>query len=258
MRLNIPDKILVYHSFKDVLNFEKQLQWLTKHKNVLVTVDDGDISFYNVAYPLLLKYNIPSILFVIPSLIGTDTPFWWNEVMYYLGEQKGFEIATKLKYIPNQERIDYLITLRRQHHKPLFKQQQLTVEQLLEMERSGVIIANHSDTHPMFDQCNEEEIRNEIKNAKSFFERNAIKGFCIFAYPNGGYSELSETILKQEGIEYAFLFDHKLNKGIKNALRISRLSVNDSTPLWKFKFILSGWHSKLVPLNKFLYKILRR
>lgn len=258
MRLNIPDKILVYHSFKNVRNFEKQLQLLKKHKNVLVTTDDGDLTFYTVAYPLLLKYNIPSILFVIPSLIGTDTPFWWNEVMYYLGEVKGFEKATQLKYIPNQERIDYLIALRSQHDKPLFKQQQLTVEQLLEMERNGIIIANHSDSHPMFDQCNEEEIRNEIKNTKSFFERTTIKGYSIFAYPNGGYNDMSETILKQEGIEYAFLFDHKVNKGIRNPLRISRLSVNDSTPLWKFKFILSGWHSKLVPLNKFLYKFLKR
>ncbi|MFN3969036.1 polysaccharide deacetylase family protein [Flavobacterium sp.] len=256
--MNIPKTIVTYHSFENISNFEKQLQILKKQKNVLVTVDDGDLTFYTEAYPLLVKYKIPAILFIITSLIGTEIPFWWNEIMYYQGEVKGFKKATELKYIPNQERIYYLIKLRSLSDKPLLKQQQLTIKQLLEMQDNGIIIANHSDTHPMFDQCNEEVIRAEIKNTKLFFEANNLKGYSVFAYPNGGYNKMSETVLKQEGIEFAFLFDHKINKGIINPLRISRLSVNDDTPIWKFKLILSGWHSKWVPLNIFLYKILKR
>lgn len=258
MKLNIPNIIVTYHDFKAVPNFEKQLQILSKRKDVLLTTDDGDLSFYTKAFPLIAKYNIPTILFIIPSLIGTEEPFWWNEVYYYLGKAAGAEKIKELKLIPNKERVEYISNLRDQNNKEPLKQKQLSVEQLHEMQSNGVMIANHSFTHPMFDQCNELEIRSELKSVKAFFEAHNLNGYQVFAYPNGSHNELSEKILKEEGIEYAFLFDHKINKGRINPLRISRLSLNDYTPISKFRFILSGWHSRLLPLTKTVHKILNK
>ncbi len=126
------------------------------------------------------------------------------------------------------------------------------------MQNNGVIIANHSFTHPMFDQCNENEIRSELQKTKAYFEKNQLNGYEVFAYPNGNYSEVSEKILMQEDIRFAFLFDHKINKSNPNLLRISRLSMNEYTPIWKFRLILSGWHSRLLPLSKTFHKILKR
>jgi peptidoglycan/xylan/chitin deacetylase (PgdA/CDA1 family) len=254
----IPDKIVTYHEFGELSNFELHLQCLSRLKRMILTTDDGDLSFYKHAYPLLLQYNIPSILFIIPSLIGTDQPFWWKEVYYYLGKTAGSEKVKTLKTIPNSERVAYLESLRKQSDKPLLKQTQLTVAQLQEMQANGIVIANHSFTHPMFDQCSEDEIRNELHQTKAFFEQNQLNGYSLFAYPNGNYNELAEKVLKEEGITKAFLFDHKINKGNSNPYRISRLSVNDSTPVWKFKLILSGWHSKIIPITKTLYNLIRK
>ncbi|MGL2966880.1 polysaccharide deacetylase family protein [Flavobacterium sp. XGLA_31] len=256
-KFSLPNTVVTYHDFVDVSKFEKQLQLLARRKDVLVTVDDGDLSFYDKAFPLLQQYKIPAVLFIIPSLIGTEKPFWWNEVYYYLGPKEASGVIKRLKSIPNTERINDLEKLRKNSDKPLLKQRQLTIDQLHEMQKFGVVIANHSFSHPMFDQCSESEIRNELQKTKVFFEENQLNGYEIFAYPNGSHNALSEKILKEEGIEYAFLFDHKLNQGSPNPLRISRLSVNETTPLWKFRFILSGWHSKIVPLTKMLHKILK-
>jgi peptidoglycan/xylan/chitin deacetylase (PgdA/CDA1 family) len=257
MKIDVYKKILTYHDFENVSNFEKQLQVLSKSPNILVTTDDGDLSFYTNAFPLLVKYNIPSILFIIPSLIGTDEPFWWNEVYHYLGKAVGNEKIKELKSIPNQERINYLNTLRNSSEKSLLKQQQLTIAQLHEMQSNGILIANHSFAHPMFDQCSEEEIRSELQHARAFFETNNLKGYSVFAYPNGNYNAVSEKVLQEEGIEYAFLFDHKINSEF-NPLRISRLSMNEYTPIWKFRLILSGWHSRLLPITKSIHKILKK
>ncbi|RUA35650.1 MAG: hypothetical protein DSY77_02290 [Bacteroidetes bacterium] len=250
-------KILAYHTFNSTSNFTNHLKYL-KSQKVLITVDDGHISFYENAFPLLKPYQIPAILFIVPSLINTEKPFWWDEVIYYLGKEKGAVELKRLKSIPNHERLAFLEELRSTSEKPLLKQQQLTVEQLKEMQNAGIIIANHSFTHPMFDQCTEEELREELRKTKAFFEEHHLDGYDIFAYPNGNYNELAEKVLKEEGIKYAFLFDHKVNKGEINPMRISRLSVNDDTPLWKLKFILNGWHSKVLPLRKKLFSMLRR
>ncbi|NNT72554.1 polysaccharide deacetylase family protein [Flavobacterium sp. IMCC34852] len=258
MKLAIPHTIVTYHEFGNVSNFEKQLQLLSRQKKVLLTTDDGDLSFYTTAYPLILKYKIQTILFIIPSLIGTNDPFWWNEVYYYLGKTAGSQKIKTLKSIPNSERVAYLESLRTSGDKPLLRQTQLTVAQLQEMQNNGIIIANHSFTHPMFDQCSEDEIREELRRTKVFFEQNQLDGYSLFAYPNGNYNELTEKVLQEEGITQAFLFDHKINKGKINPLRISRLSVNHDTPIWKFKLILSGWHSKIVPLTKTLHHLLRK
>lgn len=258
MTVDLPHKLVTYHEFGNLSNFEKQLQWLSRQKKMLLTTDDGDLSFYTTAYPLLQKYKIPAILFIIPSLIGTNQPFWWNEVYYYLGKTAGIETLRTLKIIPNSERIAYLENLRKNSDKPILKQTQLTVAQLQEMQSNGIIIANHSFTHPMFDQCSETEIRTELQQTKAFFEKNQLNGYSLFAYPNGNFNALCEKVLIEEGVNQAFLFDHKINKGNSNPLRISRLSVNDYTPIWKFKLILSGWHSKLLPLTKTIHTLIRK
>jgi len=88
-----------------------------------------------------------------------------------------------------------------------------------------------------------------MKNSVEFLKTNDFD-HNIFAYPNGNFSSSSEKVLKSSNIKLAFLFDHKINFHLNDPLRISRLIVNDSTPLWKLKFILSGLHSKILPFTK--------
>jgi peptidoglycan/xylan/chitin deacetylase (PgdA/CDA1 family) len=227
-----------------------------QQKNVLVTVDDGDPSFYQHMFPLLVEYKLPAILFIITGLIDTKIPFWWDEMVYLLGAEKGEKKVWEVKGWPNQKRLTYLQQLREASDKPRLEQQQLTTAQLLEMQSAGVTIANHSHTHPMFDQCTEAELRAEFSNSKHFFEERGLKGYELFAYPNGNHSPFTEKIAKEEGIRQAFLFDHKLPAKQSNPFRRSRLSVTDNTSTNKLYFILSGWHSRVLPVSKKLYKVL--
>jgi poly-beta-1,6-N-acetyl-D-glucosamine N-deacetylase len=246
--------IVTYHKVSYTGKLRAQLEH-AKYKRVLVTVDDGDPSFYQVFYPEATRLQIPVVLFVVTSLIETEQPFWWDEVVYYLGEAKGNKEVRRLKSITNQERLQYLKTLKANSNKAPLKYQQLSVAQLQEMQAAGVLIANHSHTHPMFDQCTEEEIRAELRASKAFFTQHGLKGYEYFAYPNGNYNERVQKILIEEGIQYAFLFDHQLNKAPINPMRISRLSVNDDTPLWKLRLILSGWHSRILPLRRKIFNL---
>ncbi|MFD1188807.1 polysaccharide deacetylase family protein, partial [Pontibacter rugosus] len=235
----------------------KHFQLFDKN-SIAVTVDDGDISFYNYMFPLLKQRNIPAILFIITELIDTNIPFWWDELVYLLGDAEGEKKVWEVKSWLNKDRVEYLEKLRELSDKPRLEQVQLTTEQLLEMQQAGVIIANHSHTHPMFDKCTAEELKQELQNSKAFFQKHGLNGYELLAYPNGNVNLLAEEIAKQEGIKYAFLFDHQLSDLSGNPYRISRLSVTDQISIGKMRFILSGFHSKLLPLRKKLYNMLKR
>jgi poly-beta-1,6-N-acetyl-D-glucosamine N-deacetylase len=271
-------RILAYHSIDDVQNFESHIIYLKKNYNIiglkelefyqessciipneslLITFDDGDKSIFTKALPILKKHNVPAICFIITELIDTDKPFWWDEIEYYLGKEKGNEKVWEIKTWPNIERVNFLKELRGNSNYKRLSHIQLTTSQINVLECQGIAIANHSHTHPMFDRCSDEELEQEIIESKIIL--SSLKSHPnIFAYPNGNYSDNSEKILNKNRIKLAFLFDHKINKGIINPMRISRLRINDSTPMWKLKFILSGWHSKLLPVIKKIANYINR
>lgn len=248
-------KVVTYHKINSQNNLAAHFD-IYREKDVLVTVDDGDISFYHHMFPLLKAYKMPAILFVITGLIDTNVPFWWDDMVYLLGPEEGEKKVWEVKAWPNQKRLDYLQQLRVKTDKPPLEQVQLTTAQLQEMQAAGVTIANHSHSHPMFDQCTEEELREEFRKSRQFFEERQLKGYDLLAYPNGNSSPLAEKVAKEEGIQAAFLFDHKLPSNNSNPYRISRLSVTDTTGAGKLHFILSGWHTKLLPVRKKIFNIL--
>ncbi|MCZ2845027.1 MAG: polysaccharide deacetylase family protein [Candidatus Bathyarchaeota archaeon] len=268
-------KVLVYHKVLNREQFEKQINYLKQNyeiinplmledylnnklplpeKALMITFDDGDSSLYQNALPVLKRENIPAIIFVITNLIETNNPFWWDEIEYFLGVEEGYNKVWEVKTWPNNKREEYIKELRSNSNKELFKYPQLSLSELKEMQDAGVLIANHSHTHPMFDKCSDIELNKELEDSTAVLQSEGFN-FNYFAYPNGNYSERAERKLKEFGIKYSFLFDHKVNKGKFNPLRISRLKVNDKTPLWKLKFILSGWHSKVLPVTRTLGKL---
>lgn len=270
-------KVLAFHSIDNPIHFEKLIVWLSSNFNIisldqlndcvfknsiipknplLITFDDGDISVYNNGVSILKKYDLPAVLFVITDLIDTKKPFWWNEIKYYLDEVNGNKKVWEVKKWPNKDRELYIENLRKRANKPRLESPQLTSGQLREMQASRFTIANHSHTHPMFNKCSALEIESELTMS---INRLTALGFSpeYFAYPNGNFSLAAERKLQEYEIKTAFLFDHKINNKKINPLRISRLIVNDTTPLWKFKLILSGLHSQILPFVKVIGKLKR-
>jgi peptidoglycan/xylan/chitin deacetylase (PgdA/CDA1 family) len=271
-------RVLAYHTVNDKVNFEKQLKYISRHFNVisakdfkqylagnigfpkntvLITFDDGDRSVLENGLPLLTKYKLPAVVFIITDLIDTHKPFWWDEIEYYLGKENGNKKIWEIKNWANIDRENYLLELRQNYKKPLLRYMQLTTSQLTEMQNEGVEIANHSHTHPMFNLCTAQELEYEIQESKGILS-SLNSNPDIFAYPNGNYSDISEEILNKNGIKIAFLFDHKINKTKIHPLRISRLKLNDNTPLWKLKLILSGWHTRILPFTRTIGKFYRK
>lgn len=262
-------KVLAYHTVPDPFTFEKQLRYLKSNhtvidlvtlknhlfykqplpKNpVLITFDDGDISVFENGLPVLKKLDLPAVLFIITDLIDTNNTFWCRQVeKVFQKNGKSYLEARKqvnhLKNIPEKERMAYL------HNLEEVFGRQMSSKQLRFLNQNKIIVANHSHTHPMFNNCTFSEISKELEKTRTKFQEWGIGGYETFAYPNGNYNSTSEEALKENNIEVAFLFDHKINKKNINPLRISRIRVDTNTALPEFKVKISGFHSILMNLK---------
>jgi hypothetical protein len=94
------NKIINFHDVSNIVWFEsvikilkakydfisaEEIELFLKRNKTLkntchVTVDDGDLSFYEIIYPVLKNYKIPATLFVSPEAIVKRKNFWFQEI----------------------------------------------------------------------------------------------------------------------------------------------------------------------------------
>ena len=67
-------------SFINPKNFEKELKNNKSKRKILLTIDDGFLSFYKNAWPILKEKKIPFILFVSTREIGAYNYMTWNQI----------------------------------------------------------------------------------------------------------------------------------------------------------------------------------
>ena len=68
------------YKFLELNNFIKNFDKPKKQKKILITIDDGFISFYENAWPFLKKNKIPFILFVSTEPIGKNGYMTWDQI----------------------------------------------------------------------------------------------------------------------------------------------------------------------------------
>jgi peptidoglycan/xylan/chitin deacetylase (PgdA/CDA1 family) len=61
-------------------DFKKELINNKKQRKILLTIDDGFLSFYNNAWPILKKNKIPFILFVSTREVGSFNYMNWDQI----------------------------------------------------------------------------------------------------------------------------------------------------------------------------------
>ncbi len=61
-------------------NFEKNMTDKKKEKKILITIDDGFLSFYKNAWPVLKSKKIPFILFVSTREVGKNGYMSWEQI----------------------------------------------------------------------------------------------------------------------------------------------------------------------------------
>ncbi len=218
-----------------------------------VTVDDGDISFYEIIYPVLKKYKIPATIFVSPEAIVKRKNFWFQEIRGFGNNELRSIIASFIGI--NEERImnypvSHLMKMLRiseiwqiiEIYGKKFTNgqkecQNMTVDQLFEIEREGLVaIGAHTLTHPILSNENDDICENEILGSIRQLEELLNHKIDYFAYPNGvpeiDFGDREIQILCSADIKLAFSTETKNLNINDNPQMIPRFGISHGNQIF--------------------------
>lgn len=213
--------VLVYHSIAKLnpredlykLNiqpdlFNEHLNFLLSQYNsqeILLTFDDGFGNFFDNAFPLIVRYNMPSLLFITTGFIDGKVGFG----KFF----RGGDI------------------------KPL------TERQIKEVSDSGVIIGSHSITHRNLKNLDDESLIVELKDSKKSLEDITGRPVQYFAYPFGSKSSFDrrvEDLVRECGYEKAYTNIMGFNHTRTNPYALRRIRLYSDDNLFRFKMKIRG------------------
>lgn len=98
-------RVIPMGEFLDFLNYQDVIP----ERSVVITIDGGHSSAYDIAYPVLKKYGFPATFFVYPDSIGIDeTTLTWEQLKQLKSD--GFEVGcfafSKRDYEEKKEKED--------------------------------------------------------------------------------------------------------------------------------------------------------
>lgn len=157
-------KLLGYETitFEDLekIGLERRFQ----KKYIMLTVDDGYRDNYEILFPLLKKYQMKAVIY----LVSSDYNHWDVE-----------DYGVEKNYI-------------------------MTEEQIREMSESGLVeFGGHTLQHCNLAKASEEVAREEIIENKRKIESIIGKSLISFAYPYGYLNEKAKELVQEAGYHFA-------------------------------------------------------
>ena len=145
------EEIVLYintkYGFSDLDTVSQHIQNETPPKRqFLISFDDGYRDNYEIVLPILEKYNIRGIFFILPQYIGKKN-VWDRRAQVYLQHMN--------------------------HH------------QLLDLSRRGHTIGSHGLTHNSFLKLSDKDLKKEFVQSKEMLEQLIGDKIEYFAYPYG-------------------------------------------------------------------------
>ncbi len=226
---------LHYH----VIRCEGLARWLKGQcdlppRAALITFDDGYTDNLTNAYPVLRELGLPGTIFLCTGHVGTGLPFYWDFAAYCFaraqnnsaelpitGSAAWKDVASRddvekqwverVKRLDEDERSAALEELARALHVQVpsdaFGGLYLTWDQVRELRRHGIEMGAHTVSHPILGAVPLDTARSEVVASKERIEAETGKPVISFAYPNGGWEDISPAVvsmLRGTGIELAF------------------------------------------------------
>lgn len=218
-----------------------------KQKFVCFTFDDGYIDNYEVAYPILKKYNCPFTIFITTDFPDKKALLWWYVLEDFLLQNKRLILGDGSRYdcstveLKNQvfQQVKQKIFSSQETNTKLFLEQlfknydfsftsqinttSLSWEQIkILSEDSLCTIASHTISHPVLTTLPDENITFELKKSKEIIESHINKSVEHFAFPYGIHNSKVTKIVENNGYITACLANGGLERNGDSSFILKR------------------------------------
>lgn len=260
-------------------SFDKQLSYLKKRFKVVfledlvekihrkenigglcaITFDDGWRDNFTEAFPVLIKHQVPSTIFLSTGFVGTDRIFWPEELCFYLNgyavnksapdgsppafarfheeigryfqgkREKLFDRSIEiLKGYSVNDRNEILGYFRSRLFAAPAPRQMLSWDEIRAMLTSGLVrYGSHTVNHEILDQVSQQEAEEEILKSQKEIENRLGVVPGLFAYPNGNFTPELKAILKRHGYKGAVITRKDMVGNGSDQFEIPRIGVHE-------------------------------
>lgn len=230
---------------------------------VVVTFDDGYLSTYTDAFPVLKELDIPATVYLLAGAIEKNEVPWYDRIFLQMqyapstlaldlsGMQKfefkdragrveaGTQVITHLRRIPDMNRkawcksFDELVPLPSKEEQGAM----MSWDQILEMSSAGISFGAHTMTHPVTSRLTADAFAYEVKQSKMIIESRIGKPIYDFAFPFGKavdcFADATE-ILQAAGYRTAMTTLVGVNRAETGRFRLRRMVIGEERSIAMF------------------------
>ncbi len=294
--------ILTYHRFskgKHPLKisgeeFGHHLAYLKKHNDVLplsylaemlaineklppnsvaITIDDGYADAYEVAFPVLKKFDFHATLFAITDFVEGKIWLWTDKMRFILqqtaknklhvefenydtieadlvGDFHRSNVADQvnsiLKKMPNSKKEAKILEIAKSMdvdvpETPPMEFAAITWEMAREMDANNLNIESHTVTHPILTNIDQNQLNFELAGSKKRLETQLDRAVKAFCYPNGVFDENVWKAVENAGYSAAVTTKYGFAQKGQNGFLINR--VDAQADILDFAQTVSGFES---------------
>jgi peptidoglycan/xylan/chitin deacetylase (PgdA/CDA1 family) len=227
----------------------------------IITFDDGWLDFYLYAYPLLLKHDLPALVFLPTNFIGTDNRFWTDRLSKIIQANSFSKHKTKpglskypeinaieaakgsldeiievaiasLKPLPNGyiEKILEELSSRNPGDIPEQGRVFMNWAEIRQLKESGfVYFGSHTSDHCILTTLPASIIESQLRKSKAKLlqEKLVDDSSVSFCYPNGNFNSEILKIVQSCGYHFAFTTEQGWNDSNTNPYALRRIGLHN-------------------------------
>ena len=226
----------------------------------LVTFDDGWKDFYDFAFPLLKKYQVPATVFLPTGFIGTNKRFWTDRFAYILRHRQVnaknvsvhpgiLDVIQEIQRLQGsfEDLLESGIAILKRY--PLETVEKIVSElariwsvelhsldrdfidwdEIHKMMDTGLIsFGSHTDGHQILTTMDKEDIEKELSVSKEkLLEQGVVDpSFISFCYPNGNYTQDIAKMVRSAGYHLAVTTRKGWNRFDADMFSLKRISLH--------------------------------
>lgn len=229
---------------------------------IAITFDDGYIDNYDIAMPILKKYDAPATFFVPVDQIESNEPYWWD-CLYFLVKKnekrfKDFfvnekriyeefkdidcffdlevdslcrELVRRINMMADHDRNNFLSKLRDNLGVYLGERLLMNWDEIIRLSNNGHSIGSHTITHTPLTDLSEKNVHKELLQSKKILEQKIKKTIPGFCYPRGAWNEKIEKQVKKANYDFAVTTEFGKNYGNFSFFSMKRKHISEYSGL---------------------------